>query len=235
VGIVENITEQKRIEMELAELNSRLQSSMELERLRLAQELHDNPMQALYSAIYRIEELRTMADPELKAALEKINNDIKIVLQGLRATAKELRPPTIFNFGLENAIRSHTDDFEEKHPDIRISLSLAHDRQLLPEKVRLALFRVFQQSLMNVLRHAEATEIKVNFSFDAEEARLEVTDNGRGFEVPSNWIEFVRQGHYGLAGAAERVNTLGGTLKVESRPGNSTTVRVVIPWKESME
>ena len=235
VGIVENITEQKRIEMEMTELSSRLQSSMELERLRLAQELHDNPMQALYSAIYRIEELRAMADPQLKEALEKVNNDVKMVLQGLRATAKELRPPTIFNFGLENAIRSHTDDFEEKHPDIKISLSLAHDRQLLPEKVRLALFRVFQQSLTNVLRHAEATEVKVRFSFDAEEARLEISDNGKGFEVPHNWIEFVRQGHYGLAGASERVSTLGGTLKVESRPGNSTIVRVVIPWKESIE
>jgi len=235
VGIVENITEQKRIEMEMAELSNRLQNSMELERLHLAQELHDNPMQALYSAIYRIEEIRAQADPQLKETLDKVNGDIKMVLQDLRATAKELRPPTIFNFGLENAIRSHTDDFEEKHSDIKISLSLAHDRQLLPEKVRLALFRVFQQSLMNVLRHAEATEVQVRFSFDAEEARLEVSDNGRGFEVPSNWIEFVRQGHYGLAGAAERVSALGGTLKVESQPGNATTVRVVIPWKESME
>jgi signal transduction histidine kinase len=235
VGIVENITEQKRIEMEMAELNSRLQSSMELERLRLAQELHDNPMQALYSAIYRIEELRAAADPELKTALEKVNDDIKSVLQGLRATAKELRPPTIFNFGLENAIRSHTDDFEERHPGIKISLSLAHDRQLLPERVRLALFRVFQQSLANVLRHAEATKVQVRFSFDAEEARLEIIDNGKGFEVPSNWIELVRQGHYGLAGAAERVHTLGGTFQVESRPGNSTIVRAVIPWKEFVE
>src|SRR5574341_2104359 len=208
---------------------------MELERLRLAQELHDNPMQALYSAIYRIEELRTRADPELRTALENVNNDIRSVLQGLRATAKELRPPTIFNFGLENAIRSHADDFAEKHPDVKISLSLAHDRQLLPERVRLALFRVFQQSLMNVLRHSEATQIQVRFSFDAEEARLEISDNGKGFEVPSNWIEFVRQGHYGLAGAAERVNALGGAFKVESQPGNSTIVRAVIPWKDAIE
>jgi signal transduction histidine kinase len=89
--------------------------------------------------------------------------------------------------------------------------------------------------LTNILRHAEATEVKVSFSFDAEEARLEIKDNGRGFEVPANWIEYVRQGHYGLAGAAERVNTLGGTLKVESEPGNSTLVRAVIPWQESRE
>jgi PAS domain S-box-containing protein len=235
VGIVENITEQKRLELEMAELNSRLQSSMELERLRLAQELHDNPMQSLYSAIYRIEELRGTADPNLKDALGDVKQHIQNVLQDLRATAKELRPPTIFNFGLENAIRSHANDILEKHPNLNIYLSLAHDRQILPEKVRLALFRIFQQSIANVIRHAKATEVHVRFSFDAEEAHLEIKDNGKGFEVPSNWIDFVRQGHYGLAGAAERANTLGGVFIVKSKPENSTTIQVTIPWKDSLE
>ncbi len=233
VGILENITDQKRVELEMAELNSRLQNSMELERLRLAQELHDNPMQSLYSAIYRIEELRGSANPELKEALGDVKQHIQNVLQDLRATAKELRPPTIFNFGLENAIRSHANDVLEKHPNLSIYLSLAHDRQILPEKVRLALFRIFQQSLANVLRHAKATEVHVRFSFDAEEAHLEITDNGTGFEVPSNWIDFVRQGHYGLAGSAERANALGGAFKVKSNPGSSTTIQVTIPWKDS--
>ena len=235
VGIVENITEQKRLELEMAELNSRLQNSMELERLRLAQELHDNPMQSLYSAIYRIEELRGSAEPKLKDALGDVKQHIQNVLQDLRATAKELRPPTIFNFGLENAIRSHANDIVEKHPALNIFLSLAHDRQILPEKVRLALFRIFQQSLANVIRHSRATEVHVRFSFDAEEAHLEITDNGRGFQVPSNWIDFVRQGHYGLAGAAERANTLGGVFKVQSQPGGSTTIHVTIPWKDSAD
>lgn len=235
VGIVENITEQKRIELEMAELNNRLQASMELERLRLAQELHDSPMQSLYSAIYRIEELRSHADPKLKEALGDVKQHIQNVLQDLRATAKELRPPTIFNFGLENAIRSHANDIVEKHPNLNVHLSLAHDRQILPEKVRLALFRIFQQSLANVIRHARATEVHVRFAFDAEEANLEITDNGRGFVVPQNWIDFVRQGHYGLAGAAERANALGGVFTVQSKPGHSTTIRVIIPWRESVE
>ena len=235
VGIVENITEQKRLELEMAELNSRLQNSMELERLRLAQELHDNPMQSLYSAIYRIEELRGTAEPKLKEALGDVKQHIQNVLQDLRATAKELRPPTIFNFGLENAIRSHANDILEKHSNLNIYLSLAHDRQILPEKVRLALFRIFQQSIANVIRHSKATEVHVRFSFDAEETHLEITDNGRGFDVPSNWIDFVRQGHYGLAGAAERANTLGGVFKVQSKPGDSTTIQVTIPWKDPLE
>jgi len=235
VGFIENVTEQKRIELEMSELSSRLQSSMELERLRLAQELHDSPMQSLYSAIYRIEELRNTAGPELKGALQDVKQHIQSVLQDLRATAKELRPPTIFNFGLENAIRSHANDIVEKHPDLNIHLSLAHDRQILPEKVRLALFRIFQQSLANVLRHAKATEVQVRFSFDAEEAHLEISDNGKGFDVPANWIDFVRQGHYGLAGAAERANALGGVFRVHSKPGSSTTIKVTIPWKDPSE
>ena len=91
--------------------------------------------------------------------------------------------------------------------------------------MRLALFRIFQQSLANVLRHVKATEFHVRFSFDAEEAHLEIADNGTGFEVPSNWIDFVRQGHYGLAGSAERANALGGIFKVKSNPGGSTTIK----------
>jgi len=231
VGIVENVTEQKRLQFEMEELSSRLQNSMELERLHLAQELHDNPMQVLYSVNYRIEELRTTTDPETSEALREVKDTIQGVLQDLRAMAKELRPPTLSSFGLENAIRSHAYDIQEKHPHLEIQLSLAHDQQSLPDNVRLALFRVLQQALANVIRHADATEVRIHFSFDAEETHLEITDNGKGFSVPANWIEFVREDHYGLAGAAERVNVLGGVFKVESKPG-FTTVRVTIPWSD---
>ncbi|HLO14880.1 MAG TPA: ATP-binding protein, partial [Anaerolineales bacterium] len=77
--------------------------------------------------------------------------------------------------------------------------------------------------------------VHVRFSFDAEEAHLEISDNGKGFDVPSNWIDFVRQGHYGLAGAAERASVLGGTFKVQSKTGNSTIIHVTIPWKDVVE
>ena len=230
VGIVENTTESKRLQLEMDELNDRLRNSMELERLHLAQELHDNPMQALYSANYRIEELRAKADAETAETLKEVKNTIQNVLQDLRATAKELRPPTIFSFGLENAIRSHAFDVQEKHPELQINLSLAHDRQSLPDHVRLALFRVVQQALANVVRHAEASQVHIRFSFDAEETYLEISDNGKGFTVPANWIEFVRREHYGLAGAAERITALGGILKVESHSGGPTMVRATIPW-----
>lgn len=234
-GIVENITESKRFEAEMAELNTRLQSSVEMERLRVAQELHDGPMQSLHSAIYRIEELRAKSDASLAGDLKEVKETIQTVLQDLRGTAKELRPPTLSSFGLENAIRSHASDIADKHPHLSIQLSLAHDRQMLPETVRLALFRIFQQCMANVIRHSEATHVRVRFSFDAEEAYLDISDDGKGFEVPVNWIEFVRQGRYGLAGATERATSLGGVLEVESQLGGSTTVHVRIPSSETNE
>ena len=234
-GIVENITERKRIEAEMVELKSRLHGNIEKERLRLAQELHDGPMQEIYSAIYQIEGLRDSVDGPHQEMLEGIKNDLQKVLHELRATAKELRPPTIANFGLEKAIRSHAEDFKEKYPDISLRLSLAVDHQLLPVDVRLVLFRIYQQALANVIRHAAADEVHVHFVFDAEEATLEITDNGSGFTVPANWLDLTRRGHFGLAGAAERAQVLGGSFTVESRPGSGTTVRVTLPLQESLE
>lgn len=233
VGIVENINEQMQTEQEMKELRDRLQDNIEKERLKLAQELHDNPMQILHNVMYSLEELRSLADQQLADKLVQISSEVQSVLDGLRATTKELRPPTIFDFGLENAIRSYTEDFLEKHPELSVSLSLARDRQLIPEEVRLALFRIFQQAMMNIIRHSEATEIKVRFAFDVENVYLEISDNGKGFAVPSNWIEFAREGHFGLAGAAERASSFGGAFEVESIPGNTTTIKVSIPRQEA--
>ncbi len=235
VSILEDVTEQKKFEAEMAELKNRLQSTMELERLRLAHELHDGPMQDLYSIAYELEELRARSDPSAGEALGNVSESVHRVLSELRETAKELRPPTISQFGLEKTIRSYIADLHDKHPELNMHLSLARDHQLLPEDVRLALFRVLQQSMTNIIRHAQASEVHIHFSFDAEEARLEVSDNGKGFRVPPNWIEFVRQGHFGLAGAAERINALGGIFVVESQPPAPTTVRAVIPWKEHLQ
>jgi PAS domain S-box-containing protein len=229
-GMVENISEQKKAEADLRELQQHLQASIELERLRLAQNLHDAPLQELYAVIYKLEEVRLKStDPESIALLRQSVDEMKRTLESLRSTASELRPPSLSRFGLEKAIRSYAEDFKLKHPGIELQLTLAHDAQLLDEPVRLVLFRVFQEALANVARHTQATQIRVLFSFDAEEARIEIADNGKGFDVPPNWMSQVRRGHYGLAGMAERVGAAGGMLNIESSPQESTTVRVVIP------
>ncbi len=227
-GIVENISDRKQADGELLELQQHLQHSIELERLRIAQNLHDIPLQELYAVIYKLEGLRLKTDPAQAGALAEAIEDIRKTLGSLRNTASELRPPALSRFGFEKAVRSYAEDFRERHPEIQLRLALARDRQMLPEEVRLVLFRVLQEAMNNIFRHAQATEVEVRFSFDAEEARLEVCDNGRGFSVPENWMTLVRGGHYGLAGMAERVEAAGGFLTLESSPG-ATILRAVVP------
>lgn len=229
VVMVENITESKKIAAELLEMKSRLLAGIEMERLRLAQELHDGPMQDLHSALYQIGGLREQVGPDQQPIVDQVRRALGQVIQDLRSTAKALRPPTIMDFGLEKAIRSHVEEFQEKYPRLQIKLVLASDRQLLAEDVRLALFRIYQQSMMNIIRHSEAANVVVRFMLDAEEATLEIEDDGKGFVVPDRWITLTRAGHFGLAGAAERVETLGGDFSVNSAPGKGARIFVRIP------
>lgn len=226
---IKDLTAHKRAEAAVQDLKQHLQRNIEMERLRLAQDLHDVPLQQLYGVIYRLEELRVTSDPESAQTISQTIRDIQMTLDALRMVASELRPPSLSRFGLEKAIRSHMHEFREKHPELQTQLILAKDLQALPEDVRLVLFRVLQECTSNIVRHAQATQLKVEFNFDAEEARIEVSDNGKGFVVPTEWLSMVQDGHYGLAGMAERVSAAGGKLEILSQPGVETMVRVVIP------
>ncbi|HTP01122.1 MAG TPA: PAS domain S-box protein, partial [Anaerolineales bacterium] len=225
-----DITARKQADAAVLDLKQHLQRNIEMERLRLAQDLHDVPIQELFGVMYELEQLRLESGESIAAVLGESVEHLQKTLNMLRSTASELRPPALSRFGLEKAVRSYIGDFREKNPHIRVRLSLAPDSQLLPEDIRLVLFRVLQESLSNVVRHAAATEVHLRFNFDAEEARLEISDNGKGFSVPGDWVGLVRAGHYGLAGMSERVSAAGGTLAVGSSPGSSTTVCVAIPY-----
>ncbi len=228
-GIAEDITKQKQLELEMREMKIRLQENIENERIRLAQDIHDGPMQILYSAIYQIEGLHKHMQPENVESLESIRFEIQKVINELRATTQELRPPTLSDFGLEKAIRSHAENISQNHPELQIQLFLARDQQVLPENIRFALFRIYQSCITNIFRHAEASNVEIRFTYDLEEIILQVSDDGKGFTLPNRWIEFTREGHYGLAGIAERIEALDGELIVESEPGSGTMVKVVIP------
>jgi signal transduction histidine kinase len=109
------------------------------------------------------------------------------------------------------------------------------DGQALPEQVRLALFRIYQQALNNVVRHAQASLVSIRFELDAQQTLLQIQDDGRGFEVPKRWIELVRRGHLGLVGIVERAEAIGGRLEVVSTPGEGSLVRVVVPRLDGKE
>jgi len=236
VGLVENITDRKTIQAELAEVQRRLLDSGEAERLHLAQELHDGPLQELHGVAYQLSSLVDAIESETeKQQLIEAKESLFSAIHTLRATTGELRPPALAPFGLERAIRSHAETIQDQHPELELALDLKPDGQQLPERVRLAFYRIYQHGLSNVIRHAEAKHVIVNFTFDDEKIRLEIRDDGRGFEVPSRWVQLVRKGHFGLVGSTERAEAVGGKLKIESRLGQGTTVIVEAPRQETLQ
>jgi signal transduction histidine kinase len=213
-----------------SEIKNRLIESHEKERLRLAQVLHDTPIQDLYGLIYQLDDLKDGAlDSERGAILEEFRQTLHRVVNNLRAICRDLRPPSLSPFGLEVAIRDHAEKFSEQNPNIQVNLELMRDQQILSDSLRLSLFRIYQQAMHNVARHANATEVYVRFSWDEEMIILEVEDNGRGFEVPQQWMDLVHEDHFGFLGIAERVESIRGKLEIISAPGSGTLVRTLLP------
>lgn len=236
VAVSVDITEHKRAEEELRrslaqiEVHRHLMQGRENERLRIAQDLHDGPLQGLIGMTFDIKDMDSETDLDaLRKRLDELEKMLQDNIRDLRAFSQQLRPPVLTPFGLEKAIRSHTESFTAAHPELQFHLSLAPDRQALSEAVRLALFRIFQEVLNNITRHSEASEVWVALKIEPGRAILEVRDNGCGFEVPSNWVEMARQGHLGLVGVQERAGSVNGYVDILSRPGEGTTVRVTVP------
>lgn len=217
-------------EWDLYEIKHRLSESREKERIRLAQELHDVPIQDLYGLIYQMDDLRELVtDPDGEQILNEHTQILNRIVNNLRTICRELRPPSLSPFGLEVAIRDHVEKLRDQTPDINIHLELMPDKQVLSDSLRLNLFRVYQQAISNVIRHAEATNVHIRFRWDEEIIILEIEDNGKGFVVPKSWVELVRKDHFGLVGLAERVEGIRGKLEIVSAPGEGTLVRAIVP------
>ena len=230
IGAVRDMTEQKRLQTELEETHRRLFESIEAERLLISQELHDGPIQELYGVALTVELIKSLVDgDDGQGELTGATEAVQAVIQTLRTICGELRPPVLTQFGLEKAIRSHLIKLQEAHPELTIKAELMNDNRKLPERVRLALYRVYQNSISNVLRHAEAKNIRVKFTIDEKQVELLIEDDGRGFVIPNKRVELVRSGHFGLVGIAERVEALNGHLTIESAPGQGTKIRVALP------
>ncbi|HEX6303008.1 MAG TPA: PAS domain S-box protein [Anaerolineales bacterium] len=233
IAMIENISQRKQMENELAELNRRLMEGREAERLHLAQELHDGPVQDLYSLSYTLAAFKTGLPPDADLELvEKMGSSVQKVVKTLKGMSGELRPPALAPYGLEKAIRSYIEEFQTSNSDFKVNLDLKSDGQFLPEQVRLVLYRIFQSSFTNIVRHADANNVDLRFIFDDGVALLEIKDDGKGFNIPDRWIELAREGHLGIVGAIERVEAIGGTLNVSSAPGKGTQILAKIPLIE---
>jgi PAS domain S-box-containing protein len=221
-------------EMEIRNLHLELQRQImqhrEQERVEIARELHDGPLQEMIAFNFGLMEALGIDEKDQRLTrITSLQAAIQSHIRELRLFCSELRPPALAPFGLESAIRSHADTFREKYPAIRLNLDLMHDGKSLNEDLRLSLYRIYQELLNNVVRHSGASELTVRLWLDESEVTLLVEDNGRGFQVPSDWLDAARHGHLGLVGVQERADAIGGSLKIFSTPGRGTTVQVTAP------
>ncbi|RMF27080.1 MAG: sensor histidine kinase, partial [Chloroflexi bacterium] len=220
---------------EIRAVQNQLLRSREEERARLARELHDSPIQLLIGLNMQLglllagvssEELETSC---LMQELTAVRAQVRRLLSDLRQVCAELRPPLLDTLGLGAALRALLDEWSAQS-GVEACADLSPDEVLraLPDEVSVNLYRVVQEALTNVARHADARRVTLRLTWEEDCLVLTIQDDGRGF-VPVAPRDLVAQGHFGLAGMQERVALIGGTLTVESAPGRGTTVRVDWP------
>jgi PAS domain S-box-containing protein len=237
-GAVLDVTRQRRLEAERQEhltsleVQRRLMEYRESERQEIAREIHDGPIQTLVSTLFTLQVSKSaLTDPMIQIELEQIGMSLKSAVRELREVVNELRPPSLLRFGLSRAIRIHMEDLRDRHPDLLTELELTDDEGLLPESLCLTLFRIYQESMNNIIRHSQATHTWVSLTFAENQINLEVRDDGKGFNQQDDLASQTESGHFGLAGMKERAQAAGGDLIITSQTGVGTIVHVTVPWK----
>jgi signal transduction histidine kinase len=201
----------------------RVVEAQELERRRLARELHDETGQALTSILLGLKSLEErMDDPDSRAATEELRELVVSTLQDVRRLAVELRPSALDDFGLVAALERLTASFAEQ-TGISVDFQTALADERLPEEVETALYRIVQESLTNVIKHARARRVSILLARKDGAVKAVVEDDGQGF-YPAE-----PTGGSGLVGMRERLALLGGRLEVESAPDRGTTVAAEVP------
>jgi len=242
VARTQGLTREVTLQDERRRLLGRVLQAAEDERTRIAHDLHDGPVQQLavlnydvYRARKRIGELlgRAAGDSlmqELQGTdevLEGVEKGLGEETRVLRALMGALRPPVLDNRGFAEALGEHAQRFEQER-GIAVDVGVGLTDRLSPE-LETILYRITQESLNNVAKHAKAERVSVTVDeVDEGTVRLRVRDDGVGFDA-SNASQLLREGHFGLAGMRERASLVGGTLEVGSIPGHGTTVEVRLP------
>jgi signal transduction histidine kinase len=198
----------------------RVVDAQELERRRLARELHDETGQALTSILLGLKALEDSADA---GAVSELRDLVVETLQDVRRLAVELRPKVLDDFGLVPALERLTETFaEQTGMTVRFAPGIAGER--LPEEVETALYRIVQESLTNIVKHAQASTVSVVLTRKPAAAVALIEDDGRGFDVDE-----VREEGFGLVGMRERVGLLDGRIQIESTEGGGTTLVAEVP------
>jgi signal transduction histidine kinase/YHS domain-containing protein len=206
----------------------RLADVLEIERKRIARELHDDTVQSAIVVSHRIDLARGWIDTDPRRAADMLasaREQTVAIVTALRQLIAGLRPPALEELGLITALKTHIAALQH----VEVNLKVDGNPRRLDEAHELALFRAAQESLSNVIRHSEAQCAVVQVSYSSDHVAITIADEGRGFEPPAQPGDLAFDGHYGLLGIRERAASLNGNLTIESAIGRGTRIIVTLP------
>jgi PAS domain S-box-containing protein len=227
MAIITDLTDRKRAEATRLDLMKLLISAGDDERRRIARELHDETGQSLTAVLVglrAIEEAAITAD--VQSLARRLRKMAAQTVDDIGRLARGLHPAVLDDLGLAEAMRRHVDEWARSFGvavDLRLSGAISHP---LPALAQTTMYRILQEALTNVARHARARTVRVELTYDGTLLELVVRDNGVGFKAGARRR---RSSSLGLHGMRERVALLGGSFELESRPGEGTLVRARIP------
>jgi PAS domain S-box-containing protein len=226
-----DVTRERAMQDNLRFYLQEITTAQEEERKRIARELHDDTLQALFAINRQVDNFtrgNSNLPAEIAALLNDLGEQIRSVLQGLRSFGQDLRPPMLDDLGLLATLRWLLGETQARS-GITTDLKVDGDERRLPPNIELTLFRIVQEALRNVEKHSSASKAEVSIRFNEDRTVATVSDNGMGFDVEGTVDSASRSGKLGLVGMQERARLIGGHLAIESAPGKGTAVSVDAP------
>jgi signal transduction histidine kinase len=208
----------------------RITEAQEDERKRIARELHDDTAQRLIALSRHLDALADSEEGLSEAGierLERLQQGIEQALQEVRRLTRDLRPSVLDDLGLLPALEGLLANLEKD--GVATELGVSGDSRRLPSDVELALFRIVQEALNNIKRHARASSVEIDVTFSDSRVQVVVCDDGRGCELLPSTSDYAMAGKFGLLGIEERAQLLHGHFQVQSGKGEGTTVGVDVP------
>lgn len=237
---VGGISEVQHLQMELTEMSRKVQaaqeglhdyigaitSAQEEERMRLARELHDDTIQAVIALKQRVQlAQKSVKDQSGKQTLKELEALSEQTIENLRRLTRALRPIYLEDLGLVTALEMLSREISQNNK-LSVDFNKTGQERRLSREVELSIYRIAQEALNNVIKHAKAEHAELRITFDDSTVQMEVSDNGSGFITPNSPTEFAPNGHFGLLGIHERADLIGAKLEIESALGRGTKIKV---------
>ncbi len=204
--------------------------SQEEERKRIARDLHDDTVQSLIAINQRLELTKTVIDDPAMARnrLGEVKTMVTGAIASVRQFSRDLRPLTLEDLGLIPAMQYQINQLIQQ-TNIQVNFSVHGEPGEIPADMEVAIYRILQETLSNVRKHANASRVDVRTNFTASQIFLTVEDNGNGFEMPEALTDFASSGSFGMMGLQERAHLFGGNLTIETEPDQGTKLHLVMP------